>query len=209
MSITAKNEGSAVDLAPVGNHIARCYSMVHIGTIKENIRGEVKELNKVRISWELPTEKKVFNPEKGEQPYSVSKEYTLSMYEKSNLIKDLQSWRGKPFSEDEIKAFDITKLLGVPCMLNVIHTKSKTSGKEYTSIASISGLPKGVSCPPQINDNFEFSLETFDDKKFSSLPEWLRKKIIESKEYKSFFAPQETEAQEEHHIEEQKSDLPF
>ena len=120
------------------------------------------------------------------------------MYEKSNLIKDLQSWRGKPFSEDEIKAFDITKLLGVPCMLNIIHSKVKTSGKEYTSIASISGLPKGVQCPPQINTNFEFSLENFDNTKFSSLPEWLRKKIIESKEYKAFFNPQETEAQESH-----------
>src|SRR3990167_9222440 len=70
MSITAKNESKPIELAPAGNHIARCYSMVHIGTIKETIRGEVKELNKVRISWELPTEKKIFNSDKGEEPFS-------------------------------------------------------------------------------------------------------------------------------------------
>jgi len=204
MSITATNEGKIADLPPAGNHIARCYSMVHIGTVKEIIKGETKGLNKVRITWELPTEKKVFNPEKGEEPYSVSKEYTLSMYEKSNLSKDLYSWRGKAFTADEIKAFDVTNLLSVPCMLNIVYSKSKSSGKEYATIASISGLPKGVICPPQINPNFEFSLETFDDKKFSALPEWLRKKIIESKEYKAFFNPQEAEVNQDSH-----SDLPF
>lgn len=208
MSITAKNESNPVELPPAGNHIARCFSMIHIGTVKQVIRGETKELNKVRITWELPTEQRVFKPEQGEQPFSISKDYTLSMYEKSNLLKDLQSWRGKPFSEDEIKSFDVTKLLGIPCMLNVIHSKSKSSGKEYATIASISGLPKGISCPPQINSNFEFSLESFDDKKFSSLPEWIRKQIIESKEYKSFFNPSETEVNQEI-VDNEHSDLPF
>lgn len=213
MAITATNEGKAADLPPAGNHIARCYSMIHIGTIKETIRGVVKDLNKVRVTWELPTEKKVFNPEKGEEPYTISKDYTLSMYEKSNLLKDLQSWRGKPFSDDEIKAFDVTKLLSVPCMLNIIHASSKSSGKEYATIASISGLPKGVACPPQINPNFEFSLETFDDTKFSQLPEWIRKKIVDSKEYKAFFAPTETISQPAEDLSQagtdDGSDLPF
>lgn len=208
MSITAKNESNQVELPPAGNHIARCFSMIHIGTVKQIIRSETKELNKVRVTWELPTEQRVFKVEQGEQPFSISKDYTLSMYEKSNLLKDLQSWRGKPFSEDEIKSFDVTRLLGVPCMLNVIHSVSKSSGKQYATIASISGLPKGISCPPQINPNFEFSLENFDDKKFSSLPEWIRKQIIESKEYKAFFNPSETEVHQEH-VESEHSDLPF
>jgi len=195
MSITATDKGGNFELVPAGNHVARCYSMIHIGTIPETYMGEQKQMNKVRISWELPTEKRIFDKDRGEQPFSVSKEYTLSMGEKANLRKDLQSWRGRPFSEEEAKAFDVTKLLGIPCMLNVIHGKSKSSGREYAVIASISGLPRGTTCPQQINPSYEFSLEKFDNEKFKALPEWLMKKIASSKEYKELSGTGATEAQ--------------
>lgn len=43
MSITATNEGG-VNYAPLeaGTYPARCYSMVHIGTIQEEFQGEKK-----------------------------------------------------------------------------------------------------------------------------------------------------------------------
>src|SRR5688500_13440346 len=125
MAIHATNKTAQRELIPAGNYVARCYQMIEIGTVKENIMGDEKTLHKVRIGWELPTELKVFNPEKGEQPLVISKEYTLSMNEKSNLRKDLKSWRGKDFTEDEARKFDITALVGVPCMLNIIHKPSK------------------------------------------------------------------------------------
>lgn len=183
MSITAKNTGNNFELTPAGNHIARCYSMIEIGTVKEEFKGEVKNLHKVRVTWELPLEQRVFNPEKGEQPFSISKEYTLSMHEKAVLRKDLSSWRGKPFTEDEAKAFDVTKLLGVPCMLNVVHIVSSKSGNTYANVAAITPMPKGTTCPPQINDNFEFNYADFEDTKFNALPEYLRKKMEVTPEY--------------------------
>ena len=91
-----------------------------------------KQVNKVRITWELPTELKVFNPDKGEQPQAISKEFTLSMHEKSSLRAFLTSWRGKGFTEDEAKAFDVTKLLGVPCMLSIVHEPGKKTLPEFT-----------------------------------------------------------------------------
>ena len=62
MSITAKT-GNNFELTPAGNHIARCYSMIEIGTVKEDFKGEVKNLHKVRITWELPLEQRVFRSE--------------------------------------------------------------------------------------------------------------------------------------------------
>lgn len=183
MSITAKNNGNNFELTPAGNHIARCYSMIEIGTVKEEFKGEVKNLHKVRVTWELPLEQRTFNPDKGEQPFSISKEYTLSMHEKAVLRKDLSSWRGKPFTEDEAKAFDVTKLLGIPCMLNVVHIISSKSGNAYANVAAITPMPKGVSCPPQINDTFEFNYNDFEDTKFNGLPEYLRKKMEVTPEY--------------------------
>lgn len=32
MSITAKNTGNNFELTPAGNHIARCYSMIQLGS---------------------------------------------------------------------------------------------------------------------------------------------------------------------------------
>ena len=77
MAITAKNESKPRELIPAGNYIARCYQMLQIGTVEEEYKGEKKMQEKVRISWELPTELKVFKEENGEQPLVISKEYTL------------------------------------------------------------------------------------------------------------------------------------
>lgn len=204
MSITAKNTGASRELIPTGNYIARCYSMIHLGTKKENILGAEKILNKVRITWELPTETKVFSEDKGEQPFVISKEYTLSMHEKANLRKDLESWRGKGFTDDEAKSFDITKLLGIPCMINVIHKVSK-SGTEYATISAISGMPKGTQCPDPYNQPFEWNFEDkFDVDILDTLPDFIKDRIKESDEYKNKQNPESVfdEANED-------DDLPF
>lgn len=207
MAITAKNESNSdFVLVPAGTYAARCYSMVHIGTNEEEYMGQKKDLNKVRITWELPTELKVFKPENGEQPYSISKEFTLSMYEKANLRKFLESWRGRGFTDDEVKNFDISVLIGVPCMLSVIHKTSK-QGRVYADVSAVSTVPKGMTVPPQINDSFEFSFENFDEGKLQKLPEFLRNKIISSKEYKQMKDPAHTEAVAE--AQPTTDDLPF
>ena len=184
MSITATNEGGQ-GFQPIeaGTYPARCYSMVHIGTITENINGEEKTNNKVRVTWELPTELKEFKQGEGEKPWVVSKEYNLSMHEKSSLRKDLKSWRGKDFTDDEAKAFDVTKLLGVACMLSISHKESK--GKTYLEISGVSPLMKGYNLPKSINQNEELNYENFDFALFAKQPEFIRKKIESSVQYKS------------------------
>jgi len=206
--IEASSNSSDFKPVDAGTYVARCYSMVHIGTIEQEYMGEIKEQNKIRISWELPTELKVFKEEKGEQPQSVSKEFTLSMHEKANLRKSLESWRGKGFSEEEAKKFDVTKLLGKPCMLSVIHKVSK-QGKTYAEISSVSTLPKGMTCPDQINPAFEFTFTPYDHEKFLSLPDWLRDKIKLSKEYRMMNEPDHGETQADEPVVGYNQDLPF
>ena len=192
MAIIATTQESTLykPLEP-GNYVARCYSMVHIGTIEETINGVAKKLNKVRISWELPTEMKVFKEEIGEQPITISKEFTLSMHEKSTLRNFLKNWRGKDFTEEEAKAFDVEKLLGAPCMLNITHKTKKDGSGVYAEIGSVSSLPKGLVCPPQENETYIWTYEDFDLVKFGKLPEFLRNKMIISEEYKSNFPENE------------------
>lgn len=209
MAINATNKGVQRELIPSGNYIARCYQMLQIGTVDEMVMGATKTLNKVRIGWELPTELKIFNPDKGEQPFVISKEFTLSMHEKSNLRKLLASWRGIDFTEDEAKCFDITKLLSVPCMINVIHKPSKSDpSKIYEEISNVSAMPKGVKCPNQINQTMLLEFENFDIDLFNSLPDFIKQKIQSSAEYKEMQAPQEKHITADD-ITEPLNDLPF
>lgn len=209
MAIIATNTGgTSYEPIASGSYAARCYSMIHLGTIEETILGTVKKLNKVRVTWELPTELKVFKEENGEQPQVISKEFTLSLHEKATLRNFLKNWRGKDFTEDEAKSFDIEKLIGAPCMVNITHKQSKDGSKTYAEIGSISPMPKGLVCPPQINQSFIFTYDNFDSAKFSTLPDYLKNKMINSDEYKlAVTGGQEHESHKG--IEDEETDLPF
>lgn len=208
-AIIATNTGSGAnyDPAPQGNHVARCISMVHIGTVEEEYLGEKKMQNKVRITWELPEEKKVFKEENGEQPFVLSKEFTLSMHEKSTLRKWLESWRGKAFTEEESKQFDVAKLVGAPCLLNVIH-KEKKDKTMRADIASVSTLPKGMVCPEAINPMIVFSVSDFNQEIFDTFPDFIKDKIKSSREYKAMQQPNVVEISPST-ANDETDDLPF
>lgn len=210
MAINATSSGNMPrELIPADNYIARCYKMIEIGTVEEVILGEKKILHKVRIGWELPTELRVFDKEKGEQPLVIDKEYTLSMNEKANLRKDLKSWRGKDFTEEEARSFDITKLIGAPCMINIIHKPSKKDpSKVYEEIAGITPMPKGVPCPEQINRSFVLSYDNFDVELFEKLPDFIKNKMMASVEYQAVKNPNSTTIPTSPEAEDE-SDLPF
>jgi hypothetical protein len=146
--------------------------------------GEEKLVDLVRFTWELPTELKCFNQDKGMQPCAISKEMTFSLNEKSNLRAMLNAWRGKALTEEEAKAFDLAKLIGAPCMINLIHQPSKANPeKVYERIAAVLPMMKGMTCPPQHNPSMEFSVLEFDREKFMTLPSFLQEMITGSKEY--------------------------
>jgi hypothetical protein len=95
MSITATTNSTKKNFEPIeaGSYPARCYSMIEMGTNEETYQGAAKMVNKVRITWELPTEMQVFKEERGPEPRVISKEFSLSMHEKANLRGFLESWR--------------------------------------------------------------------------------------------------------------------
>lgn len=206
MPIIAENNSTPRVLIPAGNHIARCVEMIHIGTIMETTGQYAgKFMNKVRLTWETPDEQHDFG--KGMQPFMVSKEFTLSMSEKATLRKMLESWRGKPFTEDQAKKFDVTALLGKPCMLSVIHKVSKT-GSTYADISGIAGLPKGFECPAQINPSKVLEYDNWMQDVFDSLPDFVKNKVITSQEYHALNNPGVTETKAAA-VEAENEDLPF
>jgi hypothetical protein len=188
MAIIAKSTGESTqrELIPAGTYVARCYSVVHLGHIVQKYMGEEKLVDLVRFTWELPTELRCFNQDKGMQPCAISKEMTFSLHEQSNLRAMLNTWRGKALTEDEAKAFDLARLIGKECMINLIHQPSKNNPeKVYERIAAVLPMMKGMVCPPQVNPSMEFSVLEFDREKFMSLPSFLQEMIVGSKEYQA------------------------
>jgi len=106
---------STFESVPPGSYEAICYRLVDAGTAEETYKDEISKKHKIYIFWEIPE----LTLSDG-RPYSIFHGYTLSLNERSNLRRDLQAWRNKPFTEDELQAFDLTKLLGVTCKINVV-----------------------------------------------------------------------------------------
>ena len=134
---------------------------------------------KVLISWELPGEKL----DNGETR-RLSNTYTASLNSKGNLRKDLISWRGRDFTVEELKKFDLRNIVGAPCMLSVIH-KVGQDGNKRAVIGGIMKLPKGMPLPTLTNGFTIFDLDEPDaEAKMADLPEWIQTRIQESETWK-------------------------
>ena len=179
MALTYKTGGSAGDFEPVpaGSHIAVCDIVADIG-MQEGSSLYPKPKQQVYIRFELPNERMDFEKDGKKQtgPAVIGKTYTASMNEKANLRHHLESWRGKQFTDEEAESFDVSAILGKPCMLTVMHTQK--DGKTYANIAGIGALPKGIS-PKTIIPEMTPILYAAPDNiaTYPMLPDWLRKKI--------------------------------
>lgn len=162
MAIMANDTGGGGDFTPVpqGTHFAICDQVVDLGkqAIKSQMYGDSVK-HQVYIRWQIPAERYEyeFEGEKREGPSTIGKTYTVSLGEKANLRKDLQAWRGKPFTPDELRGFDIAKLLGVPATITVTH--SEKDGRTYANIASVGGIPKGMPKPEMEGDPLLYDSE--------------------------------------------------
>ncbi len=184
MPITANNEGgSGLEPIPAGMHVARCTGVIDLGTHENKMFN--KWVRQVYIQFEIPGERNIGEKdgESWDKPRFSGNYYTLSLHEKSNLYKDLISWRGKPFTADELAGFDLSKLIGVPCMLNLIHQAKKTAGEVFAKIQGIMPLMKGTEAPVQETDSVYFSFEDGEAVIPEILPQWLVDKIQESEEW--------------------------
>jgi hypothetical protein len=135
-----------------------------------------KTSHKVLVCWEIPSE----TLENGETR-RLSKTYTATLNEKGNLRKDLIAWRGRDFTPEELKAFDLRNIAGAPCMLQIVH-KVKQDGSKFANIAAIMKLPKGMPTPKPSGDVIVFDLDNVEEamQKISLLPDWMQERVKES-----------------------------
>lgn len=170
-------------------HLARCYRIVDLGTQESTYLGQVKKLSKVMLQFEVHGEGEDGQPivtAKGE-PMSISKNFTLSLAEMATLRKDLQTWRGREFTADELRGFELKNVLGAWAMISVIKAMGN-NGKEYTNIAAIMSVPSAIKkagLPKGHNDLKLFSIDEPDMTLFDSFSNGLKEKIQKSPEWQA------------------------
>ena len=204
MKIPAPSQGGDFEQTPTGTHLAVCYRFIDLGTQESNYLGNIKHQRKVLISWELPEELMTQGEHAG-KPFTFHQRYTWSMHEKSTLRKDLEAWRGVPFTDADFgpNGFDIRNILGKACLLTLV--EEAKGDKVYTNKASIGRLMKSMTAPTEtINPIVYFALtpELFEMTEYSELSDSLKSTIAQSPEFKQLIGghvePQDTSASAGH-----------
>ena len=172
MSLVVKeSEKSSIPNLEDGVYSAISSMIIDLG-IQRNEKFD-KDQRKFLMIWEIVGETITI----GEDilPRIISKEYTYSLSEKSNLKKDLEAWRGQAFTEEELKGFNLLNVLNKGCQLQIINKEN--NGKTYNNIAGIMALAKGMEITPlEVTTVFDTEEpETWGA--YNNLPSWIQERI--------------------------------
>jgi len=189
MSLTVSGSDKK-DFAPIaaGVHIGVCYLVVDEGTHFDERYDKTKR--SVRIGWEIPDERIDIEVDgkMTSKPRVISQRYTMSLHEKAILRLHLAAWRGRAFTNEELKGFDLKNLLGKACQIQIAH--KETNGKMYANVVAIMALPKGMKEVHNVeNEHVWFSLDEGFDIPDTVYP-WIQERIKASMEYQRHINPE-------------------
>lgn len=175
MQWSAKSE-STWKQPEAGNCSALCIRVIDLGTQDGEFQGKPKSSRQCRIVWELTDQ---FDD--NGKPLIIQRTYTSSLGEKANLRRDLESWRGRPFTPEELAGFDVHNIIGKPCLLNLI--KKQRPYGESVEISAVGALPKGMSVPAvPVNETYIYSVDEHDPVVWEKLSARLQERINSSHE---------------------------
>ena len=215
LTVSASGGGNFVQV-PAGMHLAMCYRIIDLGTQKTEYMGQSKLSPKVMFQFEVHTENEDGEPvlTQDGKPLSISKQYTLSLSDKSILRRDLQSWRGREFTQEELSAFELENVLGQWCMVNVVH--SSKNDKTYANVDSIVPVPASIKkngLPEGVNKPVLFSIRSADMNVFETFSDFIKDKIKSSPEWATWGAnpsvPLDNKEGVKDEFDEFESDIPF
>jgi hypothetical protein len=169
MALTFPTGGNGGDFQPLeaGTYLAVCDILADIG-YQPGSQAYPAPKRKVYLRFQVPSERM----EDG-RPKVIGTKYTASMNEKAILRHHLEGWRGRKFTDQQAAEFDVSSVLGKPCMISVV--ENEKGGKTYSNISSISAVPKGTQSPP-VNGDLLLYTGTEQDV-YGKLPEFLQKQI--------------------------------
>jgi hypothetical protein len=212
VSFIVENSGGGGTFKPVPNgvHLARLYRLIDLGTQKSEYEGKVNFVRKIKFVWEVHGNDDDGAPlvsDKGD-PMIITRDYTMSWGEKATLRKDLESWRGRPFTEEEQRRFDLKNVLDQWCMINVQH-KMRQKGGVFANVIGVTPVPKIVrqsGLPKGHNPCALFLASEPDMKLFETFSDYLKETIQASPEWR---ASAKKDVKSDSGFDDMENDIPF
>jgi len=128
-----KRESTEYEPLPTGVIPAVCVRYYDCG-IQHGYQGKLQ--HKVVLLWELDARRT------DGVRFLATKTYTAILSEKANLTADLQSWRGRAFTDDELQGFELDNIVGKPCQLNLVQI-AKANGDPFVEVQTVLRPTKG------------------------------------------------------------------
>jgi hypothetical protein len=183
MATYASDTGGGGNFEPVpeGPHPAICDMFVDLGLQETTGKFGGKTQHKIYLRWQIPTLRLSYEKDgvAHEGPMTIGAKFTLSLHEKAALRKILKSWRGRDFTPDELKKFDVETILGAPCLVSVSHAP-KDGGGVYANVDAVMKLPQGMAAPSLEGDPLLYTPD--NPETFEQLRPWLQEIIKAQKE---------------------------
>lgn len=135
MGVVASSKSDMVfENPPQGVHQAVCVDVVDMGMVENTIYQKTQ--HKIRIVWQI-AEKMADG-----RRFIANRRFTVSLAEQSALRPFLEGWRGRPFSAEELQGFDTDALIGVNCMVQIMHNVN--GDNTYANVTAAFPLVKGA-----------------------------------------------------------------
>jgi hypothetical protein len=172
MAFTAKEKS---DYKPIleGTHRAVSSALVDIGL--QDAFGAVKPQLMIRFEFPDLRVKRADNGVQTDEPMVKWQFYTNSLNKKANLRRDLDGWRGRGFTKEELEGFDVRTVIGHACQISIIHDNSGDRVRD--KINTISKLMGDGTKPLPELEVIRYSREEDETSQWDLLPEWIQEKI--------------------------------
>lgn len=180
--------GKDFEPVPQGVHLAICVNVIDLGWQPQTGKFP-KPKHQVYFKFEIPDVQTTWTKDGEEKtgPATIGRKFGLSLSDKSHLKPFLVSWRGKPFTSEELEAFDVTSVIGKICQLSVVHEEGEVDGRKKI-FARISGafplvkeqkeaLAKNPARSKPSTELLVYSPEAHDQAIYDALPEWMQDAI--------------------------------
>lgn len=141
MAIMASVSGGNFTPHPEGQFPAVCVDVVDLGMMEVTFDGTTKMQHKIDVYFYCGEQK----PDDESFPLFVRQRFTLTLNTNGRLRPFLEAWRGRAFTAEEEKGFDVEKLLSAPAFIQVTH--NHVGDKTYANITTIMKLPKQMTAP--------------------------------------------------------------
>ena len=159
-------EGSSYTPPPAGLEDAVCTNVTDLG-LQPSPYGVKRQL---LLQWELPH---VLTDDG--KPHIISRRFGVNLHKKGSLRPILAAWRGRDFSPEELKKFDVSALLGKPVKLLIQHA-TNAEGRTFANVQATVKPDPGQSTQT-VSPLLRFDMDAPDEAVKSQLPEWMRKLI--------------------------------